>query len=79
MAKAVTVKLHYSGFNELRNGADVVALCEEVAHDAISGLDGYTVDTVRGKSRATTRITATSEKAISDNLKNNTLVKAVKA
>ena len=38
---------------------------------------GYTMDTRVGKYRNITRVTAVSDDAIADNLKNNTLLKAL--
>lgn len=70
------IEWHYDGFNELRNSSEVASYVEEVAESIVPG-DGYEVTSQKGKTRAQIRIEAVTEEAVQDNLRENTLIKAI--
>lgn len=76
----VKVKLNRSGVGQLLKGAEVQELLGSIASDirAKAG-DGYEQDSYVGKRRANAMVYADSIRAKRDNLKNNTLVKAMRA
>lgn len=74
----VTVKFNNAGIQELLKSEEMQAIINEKANEvqARAG-DGYeTVERV-GKKRAFARVRVASAKAYYDNLKNNTLLKAL--
>lgn len=80
MAKQVTVKLNSAGVRALLQSQEVAAVCENVAADVMAKLPdtgGYEVSTYTGETRVNVRIAAVSQEARKDNLKNNTLLKAL--
>ena len=72
-------KLNSKGVREMLRSEEVKAMLRERA-EAIKGRagDGYEVSTFAGKTRANASVKATTIKAIRDNKKNNTLLKAVR-
>lgn len=78
MAK-VTIKLNRSGVRELLRSKEMMSICEEHANDALGRLGpGYTVTTMTGKNRVNASLYAESYKAKRDNMKNNTILKALR-
>ena len=75
----VQIELNAAGVRELLQSPEMEAVCLQYAQ-AIAGRagDGYTVDSRVGRNRVNARVTASSEKARKDNLKNNTLLKAMR-
>lgn len=73
------LKLNSKGVREMLRSAEMQAMLRERA-EAIKGRagDGYEVSTMAGKTRANASVKATTVKAIKDNKKNNTLLKAVR-
>lgn len=75
----VRVVLNRKGIRELLQSKEiteaVAEACESVSKRAGSG---YTYNTQTGKNRAVGRVYAYNRKAVSDNYKNNTLLKALK-
>lgn len=71
--------LNRAGVAELMKSPEMVALLKEKAK-AIQDRagDGYEVSTFTGKNRANISIKTKSRKAIRDNNKNNTLLKALR-
>lgn len=71
--------LNRSGVAELMRSAEMVAILKEKAKSvqAKAG-DGYETSTFVGKNRANVSIKTKSRKAIRDNNKNNTLLKALR-
>ena len=58
---------------------EMKAICKEYADDAVSRLgSGYKSSTYTGKNRVNASVIAVSASAKRDNLKNNTILKAVK-
>lgn len=78
MAKKVRIELNSEGVRELLKSAEIMAVCRGHA-DRIAGRagDGYEVTTYTGKTRVNASVHAATDKAYRDNLKNNTLLKAV--
>lgn len=70
--------LNHGGVGELLKSAAMQSILEEHASEIRkSAGDGYAQDTYVGKSRVNASVYADSYKARRDNLKNNTLLKAV--
>lgn len=72
-------KLNRKGVSELMKSAEM----QEVLRDYATGIknrcgDGYEQDMHVGKNRANAMVSATTYQAKADNLKNNTILKAVK-
>lgn len=78
MAKKVRIELNSEGVRNLLRSQEVKNYCEQLANEiAARAGDGYEVTTFTGKNRANASVHAATEKALKDNLKNNTLLKAV--
>lgn len=72
------VELNYSGVRELLRSPEAKAICEKYANDACQRLgEGHIVSTYTGPSRVNASVYAQSSKAKRDNMKNNTLLKAL--
>lgn len=71
--------LNKSGVRELLRSSEMMEICQEyanaVAHRAGTG---YEVSTHTGRNRVNASVTAGTFEAKQDNLKNNTLLKAVR-
>ena len=78
MAKNVKVKLDRAGVRELLRSNEVKDYLQSIAREKASGLGGgYETDSDIGQNRANAMIRAVTHEAKRDNLKNNTLLKAV--
>lgn len=77
--KAVHVELNEEGVRELLKSSEMQSICKSLA-DGIAGRagTGYQVTTYTGKTRVNASVMAATTAAKRDNLKNNTLLKAVK-
>lgn len=74
----VQFKLNKAGVRELLKSEGVYGVCKKVAQSALAKCgDGYAVHDVRYPERSGAAIAATTMKAVNDNKKNNTLLKAV--
>lgn len=74
----VKIKLNGLGVKALLQSAEIMAVCEDVANEAMKMCgDGYAMNTYVGKNRVNAMIYADTPEAIQDNLKNNTLAKAI--
>lgn len=73
------IELNSEGVRELLQSGEMMAVCRSLA-DGIAGRagTGYQVTTYTGKTRVNASVMAVTEEAMRDNLKNNTLLKAVK-
>lgn len=71
-------KLDRKGVRELLKSSEMAAVCMEYAQatKAKAG-DGYSVSTYSGKNRVNVSVHAETKKAVSDCMKNNTLLKAL--
>lgn len=80
MAKGIITRFerNHQGVRELLQSAWIMAVCREKAEEIASGLgEGYEVSTRVGQNRAIASISAVSPKARAENLKHNTLVRAI--
>ena len=79
MSSNIRVELNSEGVLALLKSAEMAGVCESLAN-GIAGRagDGYMVTTYTGKTRVNASVYAITEEARRDNLKNNTLLKAVK-
>lgn len=76
MAKII---LNREGIKELLKSSEFEKICEDMAHDiADRAGDGYEVSTYQGKNRVNASVKAETPRAYYDNLKNNTLLKALR-
>ena len=74
----VRVVLNGKGIRELLKGSEMQALVNEyVGIVANNAGNGYSGNVRVGKNRAIGRVYAYTKKAINDNFKNNTLLKAI--
>lgn len=74
-----TFKLNYKGVGELLKSEPMKDILKEYATDIQNRCgDGYEQDIRTGKNRANAMVWADTYQAKSDNLKNNTILKAVK-
>ncbi|MFS0967962.1 hypothetical protein ACFC3P_02400 [Enterococcus thailandicus] len=72
-------KLNHSGVGQLLKSAEMQNVLEEKATGIRNRAgEGYKQDTYVGKTRANAMVYADSYKAKRDNMKNNTLLKAVR-
>lgn len=82
MAKTKTkveVKLNRAGVRQLLKSQEMMNICTKHAFSAKSKLgDGYEVTYRTGKNRVNASIAAVTPKAKRDNLKNNTILKALR-
>ena len=72
-------ELDSDGVRQLLKSAEMRSVCQNHAN-RIAGRagEGYEVDTYSGRTRVNASVYAATDKAYRDNLKNNTLLKAVK-
>lgn len=79
MAKKTKIELNSAGVRALLRSAEMQSLLRERANDIASAAgSGYETDVYIGRNRANAGVFASSPEAASDNLKNNTLLKAVR-
>ena len=78
MSKRVEIELNSAGIRELLKSDEIKSYCEELARGVASRAgDGYVVDSMVGKTRANASVYADTKEANRDNMKNNTLLKAL--
>lgn len=76
MIKKVT--LVSKGVRELLQSKEAMQLCKDYAYKAQKKLgEGYNVTYMTGKNRVNAEVAAVSAKAIRENMKHNTILKAV--
>ena len=78
MANVLHIELNDAGVRELLKSPEIQAACLEQAQ-RIAGAagGGYTADVRAGKTRAIARASTATDEAARDNMKNNTLLKAM--
>lgn len=75
----VKIVLNREGVRDLLRSDEMQSILREHANAALSQLgDGYEVTEHVGRNRANAQIAATEPKAYFENLKNNTILKAVR-
>lgn len=78
MSKRVEIELNSAGIRELLKSYEIKSYCEELARGVAGRAgDGYAVDSMVGKTRANASVYADTKEANRDNMKNNTLLKAL--
>jgi hypothetical protein len=78
MAKQVEFKLNSAGVRELLQSKEMMGICSSYANSALGRLgDGYEVTTFTGKTRVNAEVRAVSYKAKAENLRDNSILKAV--
>ena len=71
--------LNYAGVRALMQSEEMQGILKEKANNALNSLgEGYKSDTYVGKTRANVMVYADTYQAKSDNLKNNSILKAVR-
>lgn len=81
MAKGgkVVVVLNQAGVRSLLKSDEMKTICEQHASEILKRCgDGYEMDTYTGPNRVNAQVRASTYQAKADNLKNNTLLKAVR-
>ena len=74
----VKIVLNGSGVRALLRSDEAESICRSFAQKAANSLgEGYEVSSYKGKNRVNASVRAQSYQARSDNLKNNTILKAV--
>lgn len=77
MAK-VRVVLNTEGVRDLLRSKEMMDVCQEYANNALGKLgDGYEVTTHTGSNRVNAEVAAVTYDAKKENLKNNSIIKAV--
>lgn len=78
MAKEVEFKLNSAGVRQLLQSSEMMAICKSYAQSAVGRLgDGYEVSTYVGKTRVNASVKAVTYKAKAENLRENSILKAV--
>lgn len=78
MSKKITVKLNSAGIQELLKSPEIAAACKEQAEAVASRAgDGYEVEERSYAERTGYVVSAETDEARRDNMKNNTLLKAL--
>ncbi len=78
MSKKVKIELNSAGIRELLRSDEMKTMLEAEARNRAAGLgSGYEVNTYTGRNRANAEITAETYAAKKENLKNNTLLRAI--
>ena len=77
--RVVKVELNSEGVRALLKSAEMKAFCKQLAEGiATRAGEGYQVSTYTGPTRVNASVIAATNAAKRDNMKNNTLLKAVK-
>lgn len=79
MGSNVEIKLNSAGIRQLLRSDEMKKICEEHASNILNRAgDGYELDTYTGQNRVNAMVKAATPRAMRENMKNNTLLKAVK-
>lgn len=74
----IRIELNREGVRELLRSPEMLAICEEQARAVAARCGGgYEVDSMVGRNRVNAAVSASTKEAIQDNLKNNTVLKAI--
>lgn len=78
MANKVKFQLNRAGVRELMKSPEMMEICRNYAESAVNRLgDGYETSTYVGKNRVNAEVKAVTYQAAADNLRNNSILKAV--
>lgn len=73
------IELNREGVRELLQSAEMMQICQSHAQAIANRAgNGYAVTTYTGRTRVNASVAVVTEEAMRDNLKNNTLLKAVR-
>lgn len=76
----VKVKINHAGARELLRSEEMKSICEAHANNAVAKLGaGYKATSWTGKGRVNASVAAVSPMARAENLKDNTILKAVRS
>lgn len=79
MAKNLKVVLNSRGVREMLKSDEMLQICKDHAYAACSRLgEGHEVTYRKGKKRANAEVAAVSQRAKKENLRKNTIMKAVR-
>lgn len=79
MGSNVEVKLNSAGVRQLLRSEEMKDICAEHASNILGRVgDGYEMDTYIGQNRVNAMVKAVTPHAMRDNMKHNTLLKAVR-
>lgn len=79
MSSQVKFQLNPEGVRQLLTSPEMMAICKEYADNANSALgDGYAVSTHVGPKRVNAEVAAVTYKAKKENLKSNSILKALR-
>lgn len=79
MSGKIRVVLNSDGVRELLQSGEMMGICASHANGiAARAGDGYIVTTYTGRTRVNASVYAATDEAKRDNMKNNTLLKAVR-
>lgn len=79
MSGKIRVELNSDGVRELLRSGEMMAACRDQAQSIANRAGaGYSVSTYTGTTRVNASVMTDTTEAIRDNLKNNTLLKAVR-
>lgn len=71
-------ELNREGVKQLMKSAEMKAVLDETAHHIAQSAEGeYKVDTMTGRTRANAEVSCADAKTYYENLRNNTLLKAM--
>lgn len=71
-------ELNREGVKQLMKSEEMKAVLDEMAHHIAESAEGdYKVDSMTGRTRANAEVSCASAKTYYDNLRNNTLLKAM--
>ena len=74
------IELNREGVRALLKSPEMMDICSELAEEVASRAgDGYETSTYVGKNRVNASVKAETFRAMHDNLKNNTLLKALRS
>lgn len=74
----VKIVLNRVGVRELMQSPEMQEICKKIANNALSRLgSGYEVSSMVGKTRCNSEVSAVSIEARRENMKSNTILKAV--
>ncbi len=79
MGKKLVVKLNREGVRAMLKSEEMKEICAEHAQEIMERCgSGYEMDTYVGQNRVNAMVTASTYQAKADNMRNNTLLKAMR-
>jgi len=79
MSNKIEIELNTEGVRELLRSPQMQAMTDEIAQNALAQLGkGYAIDSHKGPNRVNSMVYAETKAARKENLKKNTILKAVR-